>query len=60
MYILQLNYKDFIEIAITTLLMFALIFIFNNFSIYYSFKLQMQNREIILKLYLVIIYSFVS
>jgi len=54
------NYNNFTKDTIRVSLVFVLIFIFISLSIYYSFILQMQSKEIVLKLHFIITHSFVS
>jgi len=60
MQILKQNYNNFTKDTIKALLMFVLISISISLSIYYSFILQMQDKEIIFELHLTITHSFVS
>ncbi len=60
MQMLKKNYNNFSKDIIKALLIFVLIFISISLSIYYSFILQMQDKEIVLELYFAITHSFVS
>jgi len=60
MQILKQNYNNFTKDTIRALLIFVLIFIFISLSIYYSFILQMQNKEIVFKLHFTITHNFIS
>jgi len=53
------NYNDFTKNTIKASLMFILISIFISLFIYYSFILQMQDKEIVFELHLTITHSFV-
>jgi len=60
MQISKQNYNNFTKDTIKALLIFILISIFISLSIYYSFILQMQDKEIVLELHFIITHSFVS
>jgi len=60
MQISKQNYNDFTKDIIRVSLIFVLIFISISFSIHYSFTLQMQDKEIVFELHLIITHSFVS
>jgi len=60
MQISKQNYNNFIKDTIKVSLMSILIFISISFFIYYSFILQMQDKEIVLELHLIIMHSFIS
>jgi len=54
------NYNDFTKNTIKVPLISILILIFISLSIYYSFILQMQGKEIVLELHFTITHSFIS
>ncbi len=60
MQILKQIYNNFTKDTIKALLVFVLISISINLSIYYSFTLQMQDKEIVFELHFIITHSFVS
>ena len=60
MQILKQIYNNFTKDTIKALLVFVLISISINLSIYHSFTLQMQDKEIVFELHLTTTHSFIS
>jgi len=60
MQISKQNYNNFTKDTIRASLVSILIFISISLFIYYSFTLQMQDKEIVFELHFIITHSFVS